>query len=341
LQNAVDIGVLIPFSDAAFLRVEYHVNTKPICQLATWFVMSLAAVCTFTTQAQTIAFTFDDGPNLVETPRLSAKARNQAMLDALAKHAVKATLFVTVNYGANRAEGLALARAWGEAGHTIGNHTMSHPDLDSAKVSLTQYQRELLDCDAVIGTLPGYRKWFRFTYLREGNTPEKRDGMRAFLKEQSYRNAYVSLDTSDWRLDQKLIETLKKDPRADLSPIKEAYLAHIMQRAEAYRALSQRLQGRDIAQVILLHHNLINALWLDDVIAMFKQSGWTMTTPEAAFNDPVYQLQPERAAAGQSLLLSMAKSLGLWQHKGNKFDGWERLHDDGDFEIDVLKAKGF
>lgn len=315
-------------------------NATSFCRIATLLVSILIAVLSSLAHAQSVAFTFDDGPHLAETPRLSAKARNQAMLDALAKHGVKATLFVTVNNGANRPEGLAFARAWGEAGHTIGNHTMSHPDLDSAKVTLAQYQQEMLECDAVIRNLPGYRKWFRFTFLREGNTPEKRDGMRAFLKEQNYRNAYVSLDTSDWRLDQKLTETLKKDPKAEVTPIKEAYLAHVMQRAEAYRKLSQQLQGRDIAQVILLHHNLINALWLDDVIAMFKQKGWTITTPETALEDPVYQFQPERAAAGQSLLLSMAKSLGLWQLKGNKFEGWERLHDDGEFEIEALKAKG-
>jgi peptidoglycan-N-acetylglucosamine deacetylase len=292
-------------------------------------------------EAQLIAFTFDDGPHLAATPKFSPEARNQALLDHLAKHRVKATLFVTVDNGANRPEGLALARAWGVAGHTIGNHTMSHLDLDSKKITLADYQKELLDCDAVIRTLPGYRKWFRFTYLREGNTVEKRDGMRAFLAAQNYRNANVSLDTSDWRLNDKLVEVLTKDANADITPIKRAYLAHVWQRAEAYRALSQKLQGRDIAQVILLHHNLINALWLGDVIAMFKEKGWTITTPEVAFADPVYQLQPEVAAAGQSLLLSLAKSLGLWKLNGTKFDGWERLHDDGDFEIDALKAQGF
>ena len=110
-------------------------------------------------------------------------------------------------------------------------------------------------------------------------------------------------------------------------------LGPIWQRALAYRELSQKLQGRDIAQVILLHHNLINALWLDDVIAMFKTKGWTITTPEHAFADPIYQLQPDRTAPGQSLLLAMSKTLGL-----GRFDGWLRLHDDGDFEIDALKT---
>ncbi len=285
--------------------------------------------------AQSIAFTFDDGPRLSQTPLLTSEQRNQAILDALAKHRTTGALFVTVANGADRPDGLALAKAWGQAGHAVGNHTVTHLDLNKTTVTLAQYQKELVDCDAVIRKLPGYRKWFRFAYLREGNTPEKRDGMRAFLDAEGYRNAYVSIDTSDWRLDSKLIEVLNKNPAADTTAVKRAYLAHLWQRASAYRGLAQRLQGRDIPQVILLHHNLINALWLDDAIAMFKSKGWSITTPDAAFMDPIYQLQPDRLVAGQSLLLSMARTLGL-----AKFDSWERLVDDGDFEIEELKRAG-
>ncbi|MEN3277755.1 MAG: peptidoglycan-N-acetylglucosamine deacetylase [Massilia sp.] len=83
-------------------------------------------------------------------------------------------------------------------------------------------------------------------YLREGNTPEKRDGMRSFLRAQGYRNAYVSPDTSDWRLNEKLVETLRNNPKAadaELAPVKAAYLAHVRQRALAYRVLSWKQQG--------------------------------------------------------------------------------------------------
>ena len=162
-------------------------------------------------EAQSVAFTFDDGPRLQQTPLLSPQQRNDALLTALAKHRVQAALFVTADNGANQPAGYALAKAWGDAGHAVGNHTTTHVDLNGAKTSLTQYQQEILDCDKIIAGLPGYQKWFRFTYLREGNTPEKRDGMRAFLKETGYRNAYVTLDTSDWRLDEKLVQgTLRR-----------------------------------------------------------------------------------------------------------------------------------
>lgn len=298
--------------------------------------LALLALCGgAAAHAQSVAFTFDDGPKLAWTPLLSAQERNQAMLDALARNKVQAALFVTCGNGAATPEGYALAKAWGLAGHMVGNHTMTHPDLNDARLGLARYEKEVLDCDGIIKTIPGYARWFRYTYLREGDTPAKRGGMRAFLRQHGYRNARVSLDTSDWRLDEELVDVLTANPKADLAPIRQAYLAHIRQRALAYRALSQQLMGRDIAQVILLHHNLASALWLGDVIAQFRDMGWTIVTPQAAFADPVYALAPARPVEGQSLLLSLARSRGK-----DKFPGWQRLVDDGDFEIDALKAKG-
>ncbi|MET0321457.1 MAG: polysaccharide deacetylase family protein, partial [Duganella sp.] len=64
-----------------------------------------------TAVAQTVAFTFDDGPRLEQTPLMSPQQRNQALLDALAAHHVSAALFVTCGNGANEPAGLALARA--------------------------------------------------------------------------------------------------------------------------------------------------------------------------------------------------------------------------------------
>lgn len=284
--------------------------------------------------AQSVALTFDDGPRLKATPLLSPEARNAALLAALAKHHVKAALFVTLSNGADRPEGLALAKAWGEAGHAIGNHTVTHLDLNAKTTALKQYQDEILACGAAIRALPGYRPWFRFTFLREGDTPEKRDGMKGFMKTNGMLNARVTLDTSDWRLDAALAAALAEHPDMDLEPFRAIYLAHLRQRAEAYRDLSRRLFGRDIPQVMLLHHNLINALFLEDAIHQFIQMGWTFTDPETAFRDFVYTLDPQRPSPGQSLLVSAARSLGY------RPEHWERLLDDGDEEIRELKRQG-
>jgi peptidoglycan/xylan/chitin deacetylase (PgdA/CDA1 family) len=68
-----------------------------------------------------LALTFDDGPNPAWTPRL---------LDILAEHNVRATFFMVGKFAHAEPE---LARRVANAGHLIGNHSWSHPDLSRAR----------------------------------------------------------------------------------------------------------------------------------------------------------------------------------------------------------------
>jgi peptidoglycan-N-acetylglucosamine deacetylase len=84
------------------------------------------------TDPSQMALTFDDGPNDPHTLHL---------LDLLAKHEAKATFFLIGRYVRQRPE---LARAIQAAGHQIGNHTYSHPNL--IFVSAARLRQELDDC---------------------------------------------------------------------------------------------------------------------------------------------------------------------------------------------------
>ena len=64
-----------------------------------------------------LALTYDDGPNDPYTGQL---------LEVLARHEVKATFFMMGKYVEMRP---AIAREVAEAGHVVGNHTYSHPNL--------------------------------------------------------------------------------------------------------------------------------------------------------------------------------------------------------------------
>lgn len=97
---------------------------------------------------QQLALTFDDGPNDPHTLRL---------LDVLAKHEAKATFFLIGKYVRQRPE---IARAVQAAGHEIGNHTYSHPNL--IFVSARQLRQELQDCNkALEDALGASPLWFR------------------------------------------------------------------------------------------------------------------------------------------------------------------------------------
>jgi peptidoglycan-N-acetylglucosamine deacetylase len=98
-----------------------------------------------------LALTFDDGPNDPYTFEL---------LNLLARHKAKATFFVIGKYARRRPD---IVRAIHQAGHAIGNHTYSHPNL--ILVSSAHVRQELDDCrkaleDAIGSAAPLFRPPF-------------------------------------------------------------------------------------------------------------------------------------------------------------------------------------
>jgi peptidoglycan/xylan/chitin deacetylase (PgdA/CDA1 family) len=261
--------------------------------------------------AQAVSVTLDDGPMIDSTPLMTFTERNEAILRHLRDKGVQAMFFVTIKSGAGRPEGLALLKRLSDGGQLIANHTVTHPDFNAETTSLEAFEQEVLGCDAVIRALPGYRKFLRFPFLREGAGEAKRDGIRAFLREQGYRIGYVSIDTADWLLDQKLREALARHPDLDLTPWRQMYLAHVWDDAQAFDRLARQLYGRGVKHVLLLHHRLLNALFLGDVIDMFRARGWTIVAPDDAFADPAYQVAPMISRLDGSVLETTARALGV------------------------------
>jgi peptidoglycan/xylan/chitin deacetylase (PgdA/CDA1 family) len=262
-------------------------------------------------QAQALAVTLDDGPMIDSTPLMSPTERNEAILRHLRDRGVQAMFFVTLKSGADRPEGFALLKRLSEGGQLIANHTVTHPDFNNDATSLEAFEQDVLGCDVVIRALPGYRKFFRFPFLREGAGEAKRDGIRAFLQAEGYRIGYVSIDSADWLLDQKLREALARRVNLDLAPWRELYLAHLWDDAQAYDRLARQLYGREVKHVLLLHHRLLNALFLGDVIDMFRARGWTIIAPDDAFADPAYQVAPMIPRLDGSVLETTARALGV------------------------------
>ena len=281
--------------------------------------------------AQEIAFTFDDGPKMDDTSFMSQVDCNNAILRQLKDANIKAELFLTTKD--NNSDRLDLVRKWGEQGHMIGNHTVTHPYFHSSKVTLKDYEKEVLDCDAVIKKLLGYTKRFRFTFLKEGDTKEKRDGFKIFLKSIGYKPAPVSIDASDWYYNIVLHDLLKKNPKVDLSKYKAAYLNHLWNRAYYYDSLSNIVIHRSVKHILLLHHNIINAMFLTDVIKMFRNNKWKVIDAEESFKDPVYEMEPNTLPAGESILWALAKEKGV---QGLRYPG-----EDDTYEKDYLKHLGF
>lgn len=130
-----------------------------------------------------VVLTFDDGP----LPATTGK-----VLAALSAECVQATFFVV---GRNAQASPQMLKAMVRQGHSVGNHTWSHPMLNqlSPAKALADIDKGFVADDAVLGPVkPGAARLFRFPYF--ASTP-------ALLDDMESRGAVVfgaDLWASDW-----------------------------------------------------------------------------------------------------------------------------------------------
>ena len=270
-------------------------------------------------------FRFEDGALLDST------ARHRAILDALSAARIQAAGLITGKHVDNVPARAHLA-SWAEAGHAIGNHTYSHAyyggsgpgdlgaDIDHAAPLLAAY-----------ATL---RPWFRFPYLAEGRTAEFRDRMRAVLHERGLSNAYVTIDASDWYVNQRLVERLEREPGADVAPYGAYLVRHLLERAAFYDGLAREVLGYSPPHTLLIHHNLTTALFLPAILAGFGAAGWRAIDADTAMAHPVYQAQPDIAPAAHSLIWQLARADGRFE------DRLRSPGEDGPYEKPAMDALG-
>lgn len=272
-----------------------------------------------------IAVTMDDF-NWNKSVKLTPDERNRAILGSLRSHGdLKAALFVAGKYADNE-KGKELLSEWDRSGHMIGNHSYSHKYLNSGSVTTDIFTADIIKCETVLQSFPRFQKRFRFPYLKEGETAIKRDAVRNFLKQHHYSIGHVTIDASDWAIDDRLTKRLEKEPAADLKPYRDFYLSHMWDRAVYYDNLAQAALGRSVKHTILMHYNLLNALFLGDLLDMFKRKGWKLIDAVDAFADPVFAAEPKIVPAGESIIWAIAKETG-------KFDSQLRYPgEDGEYE---------
>jgi peptidoglycan/xylan/chitin deacetylase (PgdA/CDA1 family) len=131
----------------------------------------------------TVALTFDDGPDPRFTPQI---------LDLLAEHDIQATFFVT---GARAEAYPELLQRIVNEGHVVGNHTYGHPNLVEAS-DMDTLETEVLRTEEIINSVVGYRpKLFRAPY------GFLYDELLEKLGEMDYTVVGWSVDSLDWQED--------------------------------------------------------------------------------------------------------------------------------------------
>ncbi|EGF90176.1 polysaccharide deacetylase family protein [Asticcacaulis biprosthecium C19] len=268
--------------------------------------MALVSTPALAATAPGVAITIDDF-DLSADPLMRGEARDGRLRESLDRFGIKAAGFVAGRNAVGEA-GPTVLRAWSDGGHAIGNHSYSHNYYDG-KDPLAYWQ-DIVKAEDVLKPYAGFRKLFRFPFLGEGKTVEGRDAMRQLLSDNGYRNGHVTIDTSDWFYSSRLVARLKADPKADLAPYRQAYLDHIWEKATFYDGVGQQVFGRSIDHTLLLHHNLINGLFLGDLLAMFKARGWRLVDAAPAFAQPELARTYDAMPSGQSVVLQAAIASG-------------------------------
>lgn len=169
-----------------------------------------------------------------------------AILEALKKHSVSATFFVVGNFISDNPE---LLLQMTEAGHTIGNHTLTHPDMSQIS-TLESFQAQLEGVEELYQELTGspMEKFYRppqGIYSTEN---------LSMAKELGYHTFFWSLAYVDW------------------------YQENQPTREEAMEKLLGRIHP---GAIVLLHStSSTNAEILDDLLTSWEEMGYTFGTLE-------------------------------------------------------------
>lgn len=130
--------------------------------------------------AKRIALTFDDGPNLTNTPKV---------LEVLAAHEAKATFFVNGKGVSSQAHKNLLVQMH-EAGHLIGNHSQNHLNLKNVSdATLASEVKKTRDALEAIGISDPF---FRFPF---GSAD---CGSASYVRDVGYHITGWHIDSADW-----------------------------------------------------------------------------------------------------------------------------------------------
>jgi peptidoglycan/xylan/chitin deacetylase (PgdA/CDA1 family) len=186
-----------------------------------------------------------------------------------------------------------ILRRWLLAGNPLANHTFSHPDLNDTP--LPDYLADIERGEAILRKLQGDApvwKLFRYPFLHEGDTEEKRRAVRAHLREHGYTVAEVSIDADDWAFGPPLVRCAERGEKALVDGLHRDFVTAHVEELHRAREIGRLLVGREIKHVLLLHVGAADADAIDDLLSAYEREGVRWIDLPAALADPFYALDP-------------------------------------------------
>lgn len=245
-----------------------------------------------------LAITFDDLPIHGQLPPgVTRTDIAQKIIRALKDAHVPPTFGFVNGIGVeHQPDTIAVLRAWHDAGNPLGNHTWSHINLDQHTVA--EFEAEVVRNEPILKQVmdTGDWHWFRFPYLVEGNTPEKREAVQAFLLERGYKIADVTMSFADYSWNDPYARCATKNDSKAIDWLQSSYLSAAQENIAFYRSLSQSLFHRDIPYVLLMHIGAFDAAMLPRLLDLYRSQGFRFVPLAQAETDDFYKIDTDRHA---------------------------------------------
>ena len=292
-------------------------------------LLCLAVLCNIVSAnlvfSQQIALTIDDLPSHGALPpgmtRVDvAKSFLKTLRDA---QAPKVYGFVNAKKLEQHPEDIEVLKLWRSAGFPLGNHTYAHLSLNATAAD--EFDQNVADDEPELKSLMGRHDWhwFRYPYLWEGDTIEKRHAVRQYLQDHKYHIAQVTLDFEDYLWNAPYARCAEKSDAASIEWLKTSYMATAAEYIALGQSAAKLIYGRDIKHVLLLHIGGFETVMLPQLLNSLKRQGFTFITLAEAEKDPAYKSDPDLAMKDGGTLLDQmleARHLNLPEHAEKPYD---------------------
>jgi peptidoglycan/xylan/chitin deacetylase (PgdA/CDA1 family) len=243
---------------------------------------------------QKVALTFDDLPAHSDIPVSLTRAEiARRILAALKAHNVpQAYGFINAGKLEKVPEDKEVLTLWRTAGYPLGNHTYTHMDL--ATNSADAFEANVAANEPMLKQLMPAADWhwFRYPFLREGDTPEKHAAVREYLLKDGYKIAQVTLDFEDYAWNGPYARCLAKNDAESLKWLEDSYMATASEYLDLGQKEAKLIFGHDIQHVLLLHIGGFETVMLPRLLDLLQQKGFHFVTLQEAESDAAYQVNP-------------------------------------------------
>lgn len=244
-----------------------------------------------------VALTFDDLPAAGTLPVDMTREEIAKSIAARLNAEGMAGTYGLVNASKleNNPDAQKALQAWVDAGMNIGSHTWAHLSLTSHTPE--EFEQQVAQNEPALQAYAEGRDWhwFRYPFLWEGDTLEKRHAVRAYLTQHGYRVAQVSLDFEDYAWNDAYARCSEKKDDAAIDWLKQSYLDTAKEYIQLGREEEVIAFGHEFPNVMLLHATAFTSLMLPDLIDLLRREGFTFASLPEVEKDPAYAIDPDAA----------------------------------------------